>query len=354
MEHILLDRNENQYGPSPMCYEALRKANLEDLSLYSRAYLNGTKGVLSVRLSEELGIPEDQLLLGYGSEDLLKQTVHCFLGEGETMLLPRQSWWYYHALAGEVSARHDLYSLREENGSFAFDLDQILSLYDQARPSVILIASPNNPTGNSIPPEALQRLVDHCASSVIILDQAYHGEATEEAHLLRQMLGAHTRLVVLRTFSKYYALAGLRIGYACVSAGLPRLIAYSARYLGYNRLSERLALAALEDTAYYRRIHGLMEEDKQRYMRLFALLPGFTAFRSDANFLLVRYPRRRRAVLKEELGRRRITVKFLDDPGFDDCMRISIGTREQNARVMAALREIEQPARSSTAILPGA
>ncbi len=344
MDHILLDRNENQYGPSPACYEVLRKANLEDLSLYSRAYLNGTKGALSVRLSRDLEIPEDQILLSYGSEDMLKQAVHCFLHEGKTILLPRQSWWYYHALAGEVGAQHQLYALEERDGAFAYNVDRLLELYDLVRPAVLLLASPNNPTGNAISGESLRRILEHCTDSAVILDQAYHGEAAAGSAALRQMLQTHPRLVVLRTFSKYYALAGLRIGYACVSAGVDRLIAYSARYLGYNQLSERIALAALDDGEYYRSIHRHMEEDRERYRLLLDALPGFHAFPSDANFLLVRYPEKFRALLKEGLQERRIALKFLDDPGLEDCLRLSIGTRAQNDRVMEALHEIVVPA----------
>ena len=92
MSQILLDRNENQYGPAPACYQVLQEANLEQLSLYSRAYTAGRKSDLSERLSAELGLPESRVLLSYGSEDMLKQVVHCYLHEGETILLPHQSW----------------------------------------------------------------------------------------------------------------------------------------------------------------------------------------------------------------------------------------------------------------------
>ncbi len=82
MDTLLLDRNENQYGPAPACYKVLREANLEQLSLYSRAYAAGKKSDLSERLSRDLGIPERNVLLSYGSEDMLKQVVHCYLHAG--------------------------------------------------------------------------------------------------------------------------------------------------------------------------------------------------------------------------------------------------------------------------------
>jgi histidinol-phosphate aminotransferase len=287
-----------------------------------------------------MGIPEERLLLSYGSEDMLKQTVHCYLGRGETLLLPDQSWWYYKKLAEEAGGTHVSYRLEERGDRFVCDEAEILRLYDLHRPRVILIASPNNPTGNTIDPLQLDAVLEHCRSSVIVLDEAYAGFGEEPGDRVRRHWEAHERLVVLRTFSKYYALAGLRIGFACVGTDLERLIGFSARYLGYNRLSEQIALAALSQPEYYRTIALRMVEDKERYRRFFSPLDGYVAFRSDANFLLVRYPAGDRESLRSGLTRRGIALKFLDDPGLTDCLRITIGTREQNDAVIAALGEI--------------
>jgi histidinol-phosphate aminotransferase len=340
MNQIVLDRNENQYGPAPACYKVLQQANLEQLSLYSRDYALGRKSELSFRLSKEIGIPENRLLLSYGSEDMLKQVVHCYLNGSKTMLLPRQSWWYYKALASEVHGKQVEYSLREQANRFVYDLDEMISLYDTHHPQLILIASPNNPTGSSMPQEDLAALIDHCSTSVIVLDEAYYGFAGESNNYLKSLLDSHKRLIVLRTFSKYYALAGLRIGYACVGEELTDLIAFSARYLGYNQLTEKIALAALDSSAYYKTISERICNDKERYFAELSMLEGFIPFHSDANFILVRYPAQHKKQLKQELLERGITVKFLDDPGLEDCIRITIGTQEQDALVISAFKDI--------------
>lgn len=340
MNQIVLDRNENQYGPAPECYDALRKANLEQLSLYSRDFALGRKSELSDRLARSIGIPEERLLLSYGSEEMLKQVVHCYLHKDEILLLPRQSWWYYKKVASEVFGREVEYSLQEHNGTFEYDVRQICSLYDSHHPQLVLIASPNNPTGSSISKEDLGTVVDHCVSSVIVLDEAYYGFASESNDHLKELLDTHQRLVIMRTFSKYYALAGLRIGYACVGEDLKQLITFSARYLGFNQLSEKIALAALDAPEYYRTITRKMRDDKEKFYRSFAKLAGFTAFLSDANFILVRYPLPLKKTLDNGLKQRGIVVKFLSDPGLEDCMRITLGTEEQNACVMNAFTEI--------------
>lgn len=340
MRRILLDRNENQYGPAPGCYAALREANLEQLSLYSRAYARGKKSDLSERLSAELGLPEECILLSYGSEDMLKQVVHCYLHQSEVILLPSQSWWYYKSVAKEVFGTEVQYAVRERNGRFEHDVEEVLALYDRHHPKVILIASPNNPTGNVMPIDAIQRILEHCAGSVIVLDEAYYGFGGRENGHLRKLLALHGSVVVLRTFSKYYALAGLRIGYACAGKDLQQLVAFSARYLGYNQLSERIALAALDDPAYYAAMARAMHEDTLRYIDELRHIEGFLPFPSEANFLLVRYPRNVKASLKAGLEEQGVIVKFLDDPGLEDCMRITIGTKEQNAVVIDAIKDV--------------
>ena len=340
MEQIILDRNENQYGPAPACYKVLREANLEQLSLYSRDFTKGRKSELSFRLSQQIGIPEERILLSYGSEDMLKQMVHCYLKAGETMLLPRQSWWYYKAIAKEVFGNQIEYSLREGKERFEYDVDEIISLYNAHNPHLILIASPNNPTGSSIRRDDLAMLIEHCSSSIIVLDEAYFGFVDESNDHLKGLLDSHDRLIILRTFSKYFALAGLRIGYSCIGEDLKHLISYSARYLGYNQLTEKIALAALDSGEYYRGINKKMTTDKEMYMREFTALEGFTPFASDANFMLVRYPAPHKSVLNAELKKSGVVVKFLDDPGLEDCMRITIGTEEQNAIVINSFKEI--------------
>ncbi len=340
MEKILLDRNENQYGPAPACYEVLRTANLEQLSLYSRSFVRGVKSDLSERLSRDIGIPEDRVLLSYGSEDMLKQVVHCYLREGETILLPQQSWWYYKSVAAEVSGKTVMYAIHEAGDRFAYDVKEMIRLYDEHSPRVILIASPSNPTGNSIAMEDLSTLVKHCSSSVIVLDEAYYGFGISSHAHLRELLAHHPQLVVLRTFSKYYALAGLRIGYACVGTECTKLVKFSSRYLGYNQLTEKIALAALDSGEYYTRTSDAIKEDNRAYYDFFMGLPGFKPFRTDANFILVRYPREQKEGLRAGLAGMGVIVKFLDDPGLEDCMRITTGTREQNARVIAAFRTV--------------
>jgi histidinol-phosphate aminotransferase len=336
---LLLDRNENEYGPAPACFEALRTADLALLSHYARTYTRGVKSELSEQLATITGVPEKQILLSYGSEDMLKQVVHCYLRNGRTMLLPRHSWWYYKSLAGEVGGVSLEFPLYDRGDHFAYSAQNIVDLYAAHHPSIILIASPSNPTGNSISPGDLTSVVSKCPDAVIVLDEAYFGFSTVAHDHIRELLNTHSRMVILRTFSKYYALAGLRIGYACVGENLGELVRFGARYLGYNQLTERIALAALASPAYYEKTSRDIREDNLAYFEMFNAFRGFKPYRTDANFILVRHPSGVRERLRALLEERGIVVKFMEEPGLEDCMRITTGTRVQNSRVMAAFRE---------------
>ncbi len=336
---LYLDRNENLYGPSPKCFEALASVSLNEMSVYSRDFVRGVKSSLSERLARDLKVPESQVLLGEGSEDLLKQAVHCYVGPGEKVLCPSQSWWYYRVLAAEVGGTTITYALKEGTDAFAFNVDEMIALYQKESPRVVLVASPNNPTGNSFPDDQLQTLVEAFRESIVILDEAYWGFGESSDSRIAGLIGRYRNLIVLRTFSKYYALAGARIGFAVVGASLGRLAKFAARYLGYNRISEALALAALDSPEYYQSIRKNIREDRQSYYDYFNSLRGFTCYRSDANFFLVRLPSDIAHPLREFLKNRNIEIKFFSEPEFDSFVRITVGTRPQNQLLLSAMRE---------------
>jgi histidinol-phosphate aminotransferase len=340
MPLLQLDRNENLYGPSPECHRALREASLDQLNLYSRSYQKGTKSDLSDRLAELSGIPEHQILLSDGSEDLLKQTVHCYLGAGETLLVPTHSWWYYGALAAEVNGQAATYPLIDHGDIFEYDITAMEQACDRLKPRIVIVASPNNPTGNCIEVQRLTDFALHCRDAVIIVDEAYFGFAEGIPDTAAGLVTEHPRILILRSFSKFYALAGLRIGYAYAGVGLQKLTAFSQRYLGFNRISETIALAALESRGYFRDNARRIESDKEKYYKCLANLPGLSCYHSDANFVLIRFVPGLRQALQQGLKERGIVVKFLNDPGLEDCLRITVGRQDQNAVVIEALEAI--------------
>jgi histidinol-phosphate aminotransferase len=108
---IYLDRNENQYGPAPLCYQALKSTNDDTLNFYSREFTKGIKSLLSQRIAHDFGIDESRILLGYGSEDILKQTVQCYISRNDKIMIPSYSWWYYKKIAEEAEGLNIHYPL---------------------------------------------------------------------------------------------------------------------------------------------------------------------------------------------------------------------------------------------------
>jgi histidinol-phosphate aminotransferase len=337
-EPTYLDRNENNYGPAPACFDVLKSSGIETLSWYSKDFSRGVKSVLSERLAKDHGLPEASIQLGYGSEDILKQAVHCYLNPGETLLIPTHSWWYYKSIAAEKGGQSMEYAMVAGTESFEYDVEGLLRLARQKKPRIVLISSPNNPTGNTLGEKDLQRVIRELQDTIIILDQAYWGFGGESSTPVPDLLAAHPRLIILRTFSKYYAMAGIRIGYGFLSRDLSELVRSGTRYLGYNRLSEKLALAALDSEDYYAVIRKRMIEDKESFRREFNRIPGFKVYRSDANFVLADIPASHKEALKADLTGQGLIIKFFKNEAFlDNCVRITVGTHEQNMRLIEAV-----------------
>ncbi len=336
---IYLDRNENQFGPAPECYSILQSATKNELSNYSRDFIRGVKSMLSEELAREYDFLESRLLLSYGSEDMLKQIVHCYLATNETMMVPKLSWWYYKSVAGEVGGNVVEYPIHADEMSFYYDIDEIVSLVRTVKPRLVLIASPNNPTGNSISANDVEHLLRICTDTMFVVDEAYFGFTDSLGNVLPRLTLEHPHLAVLRTFSKLYALAGIRIGYAFVGRNCQKLITYSTRYLGYNVLSERLALAALRDRIYYESLASTTAKERQRYYDFFQPMGGCRAYRSDANFILIKILNEDCEPLKKHLTEAGILIRFFTEREFPDFVRISIGTPDQNSLLLGEMQK---------------
>ncbi len=334
---IYLDRNENNYGPAPACYDVLKRADVSKMSWYTRAHKEGIKSILSARMARDFKLPEDRILLGYGAENILKQAIQCYLGANEKLMVPAYSWWYYKLIASEVNGLSVEYPLVPGPDRFQYDLAGMKEVYRREQPKIVFISSPNNPTGNSLSLEDLQSVLEEFSGTMVVLDEAYayHGKIDYVTPLVER----YPNLLVVRTFSKYYALAGVRIGFGVLGANLAALSKFTNRYLGYHRLSEEIAMAALDSPEYYESIAHKMKADKERYYAELGAIPGFTVYRSDANFILVAIPAEHKEALQKFLTGKGLVVKFMNEELLNSHMRITIGTQEENWMLVAAIKE---------------
>jgi histidinol-phosphate aminotransferase len=341
MTPILLDRNENRYGPAPECLAALREVEPDLLFNYTRDFRRGFYSALSRELAAMHGVPEKRLVLGYGCEDLLKQAVHHWLRPGERCLIPSASWWYYRSIADEVGGVTVEYPIVETPTAWAYDIEALARIQLETPARILLIASPSNPTGNTFPQRRLAEVLDIFRDAVVVFDEAYFGFSEESAEDACAMAQTRPNLLVLRTFSKLFGLAGARIGYGVAGTELDGFLKFSSRNLGYNRVSERLALAALSNPGYYARLSESVIADRRRLIETLRGFPGVRAYDSQANFVLARFPSAAAvAGMKAELDRRGLILKFLSEPDFAHCARITLGTPEETASLLEALQDV--------------
>ena len=339
-----LDRNEFNYAPSKEVVEALRNFDINKLCFYTRIYDEGKKSILSIFLSELYNIDEKQVLLGYGGEDILKQAVHYFLTEedgNKTMLIPKFSWWYYKSIADEVNGRTLQYPLYEDGNTFKYDFETLKEMLKTEKPKILLLASPNNPTGNGLTPTELDELLSFVpATTKVLIDEAYASFVSTDTSYIKALIEKYPNIIISRTLSKFYGLPGLRMGFGFMSKELQKFSRYSNKYLGYNRISEDIAIAALKSDAHYRNIAKSMNEDRTRYENEIGTLPGFKVYNSVANFILIKYPIELKSALQKAFSEQSYKIKFMDEPDINKHLRITLGRPEQNRIVIDTIKAI--------------
>ena len=346
MDHPMnyLDRNEYNFEPSPEVIRAYRDFDPKNLGFYTRIYDEGKKSILSVFLSERYGIDESQILLGYGGEYILKQMAHYYLtlpDGNNRILIPKFSWWYYQSVAAEVRGETYQYSIYEDGDTYSYDFDDLRRALKEVKPKILLLASPNNPTGNCLSPEELERVLSEIPDGVITyIDEAYASYVNEDSSYVKRLVDKFPNLIVARTMSKFYGLPGLRMGFAFISKGMDDFAKFNNLYLGYNRISEDIAIAALKSEDYYRNVARQMNEGRRMYEETFNKLPGFKVYRSAANFILVKYPIALKPALEKAFKDENYKVKFMNEPDINTHMRITLGRPQQNRVVAQTIEEI--------------
>ncbi len=342
-EMNFLDRNEFNFEPSEKVVEAIKSFDPKDLCFYTRIYDQGKKSVISVRLSEIYHIPEEQVLLGYGGEDILKNVVHYFLmnGDNKTILIPQYSWWYYNRIASECGGQFEMYPLHETDDTFAYNVEEIIEYTNRIQPRMLLLASPNNPTGNSLNSEEIGRIMENIPSeTMVLIDEAYASFITTDTDYIAPLVNKYGNLIISRTLSKFYGLPGLRVGFGFIGKGHDQFISYVNKYLGYNRFSEAVALAALDSDEHYRRVADDMEWGRQLYKKELDGKPGFKVYKSVANFILIKYPTAIKEKLQKALADQQYKIKFMSDKGLEDCLRITLGRKEQTQTVCDTILKV--------------
>jgi histidinol-phosphate aminotransferase len=290
------------------------------------------------------GVSEKNVVLGYGGENILKEVIHCFLSQGgreRRILIPTYSWWYYKSIADEVNGTTLMYPLYEDGYTFKYDIPEIKRLLIAEKPDMLLLASPNNPTGNSLTLEEIKDILDSVDSkTIVVIDEAYTLFNKRDITYIAPLIKQYPNLLIVRTLSKFYGLPGLRLGYAFMGDGLKPFDSFSTMYLGFHKLSEKIGIAALQSTDFYSAKADLMQQDKALYKKILNPVSGIKVYDSDANFILIKYPIELKEQLQEEFAKVNIVVKFMNEEGLRSHMRITLGTPAVNKQVIEIIEKV--------------
>ncbi|HWQ12683.1 MAG TPA: histidinol-phosphate transaminase [Roseiflexaceae bacterium] len=359
---VKLDANENPYGPSPRARAALAATSALDPNPYA-IYPDPGHTRLRQALAGFTGQPPERILCGAGADELIDLLMRATLLPGDAVIDCPPTFGMYSFDAGLYAAR---VASVPRDAAFELDLEGIAEAAERTGARLLFVAAPNNPSGNPLPRPHLHRLLE--LPLLVVVDEAY---AEFAGHNVADMVGGPPNLVVLRTFSKWAGLAGLRVGYALCHEELADHLMKIKQPYNVNVAAEVAALASLEDLDERMEKVRLIVAERERLFHALAALPGLRPYPSQANFILVRVlpagderpandrrsqiaasmderssfvagrsPAERARAIRDALRQRGILIRYFQKPGLEDCIRVSVGTPAQNDALLSALREI--------------
>ena len=317
-----LDSNENPYGPPPAVVAAL--ATLTDLHLYPDPDQRRARRALA----DYTGAPFERILLGNGSDELIDLLLLAVIDPGDEVIVPVPSFGVYLSRPPLFGARVVAVPRTE---TFALDLAAI----EQAvtpHTKLIFLASPNNPTGNLVSAGELERLAH--TGVLLVVDEAYYEFA---GTTLQPFTERYDNVVILRTFSKWAGLAGLRIGYGIFPSHIARALWRVKQPFNVSVAAQVAVEAALADREWLMERVELIRRERNRLFQELQRYPFLRPYPSEANFILCRVHDGRAHELHAHLLRQAIVVRRYDDEWLRDYLRITVGTADQVDRILEAL-----------------
>jgi histidinol-phosphate aminotransferase len=331
-EIVKLDANENPYGAIPQVATALAALS------HPHIYPDPESRKLRSKLATHYKIPAERILAGAGADELIDLLLRAVLEPGDAILDCPPTFGMY-TFDTAVNKGRVIEVPRTE--AFEIDLQTIESVVLSERPKVMFLANPNNPDGGLTPIEILENLLN--LPTLIVVDEAYIDFALTGSSLLseeqNQVLRAEN-LVVLRTFSKWAGLAGLRVGFGIFPTWLMPALWKIKQPYNLSVAASTAALVSLENADILASNTEKIINERGKLQELLGEFPWLKPYPSQANFLLCKVEGLDAAVLKNRLAQNGILIRYFNKPGLEDHIRISIGKPEETERLLDALRKI--------------
>lgn len=322
---VKLASNENPLGPSPLALSTLRATGAE-----AHIYPEPTAPMLRQALAARTGLDAGWIFVGHGSDEILRLLAASYIRPGDRTVVPACSFPNYRAVSTLFGAQVDVVELAGET----MDLEAMARAAAGAR--MLFLCRPNNPTGAVFPEDAFRSFMDQVdPESLVLVDQAYHEYDSSRFDSLA-LLQAYPNLILTRTFSKAYGLAGLRIGYGLARPEIWAPLLTVREPFSVNALAQAAALAALQDQPHLARTLEVTREGKAYLADLCREL-DLACVESEANFVLIDLGQPAQPVFERLLGQG-VIVRPCGGFGRPTCLRVTVGTPEQNRRFAEALK----------------
>ncbi len=322
--YIKLNTNENPYPPSPKVLGAIQAAVTETLRLYPDPVATAAR----LKAAEILNTRPERVMMGNGSDDVLSIIIRSFAGPGDKVVFPYPSYMLYKTLAELQDATPCAVDFTEDY--------RLPPEFIVPGAKVTFLANPNSPSGTMVSPKEISTLADQI-DGVLVIDEAYADFADENC---LSLVERHDNVLVLRTLSKSYSLAGIRLGFCIAQEPLIEGMMKVKDSYNVDRLSIAAVAAALDDQKGMK-AHVAKIKETRHYLSKGLQDMGFFVYPSQTNFVLARCAKGIFAhTLYQALKSRKILVRYFNMRRLDDCLRITIGTQEEIDTLLMHLKEL--------------
>ncbi|HAU32476.1 MAG: Histidinol-phosphate aminotransferase [Desulfotomaculum sp. 46_296] len=324
---IKLDANENPFEFP----ENIIKEIWERLKHTFTRYPDPMSTELIEALSEHTGVPKEGIMAGNGSDELILNILLVF-GNGGHVIIPTPTFSMYRIHSLIAGAK----PVEVPRGSkFEVDISAVAEVCKSYQARVVIICSPNNPTANTTPVEDIKRLLEQ-SEALIVVDEAYIEFGGESC---LKLLNKYPNLVVLRTFSKAFGLAGLRVGYLLGNPEVVKEIHRVKQPFNLNTFSQLAARTALSNNSEFKSLVGQILSMRDKLIEEMSLIKNVTVFPSEANFILFRTQLKGKEVF-ESLLKKGVLIRNVYAPGIEDCLRVTVGRENENRFFLDSLKAV--------------
>jgi histidinol-phosphate aminotransferase len=326
---IKLDANENSFGALPEVSEALKR--LQTMHIYPDPESRHVRALIA----EYHQISEQTIVLGAGADELIDLIMRLVIEPGEKIINCPPTFGMYNFDADLNQAKVINVS---RHSDFSLDVDALEEAIQEHNPKLIFLANPNNPDGNLIPTEIIKALLAH--PLLVILDEAYINFSEIEDDWINKVT-EYDNLIVLRTFSKWAGLAGLRVGYGVFPENFVSALMKAKQPYNVSLAAQEAARVSLLNKEQLNKYTAQIINERQRLLKKLSAIPWLNPYPSAANFILCKVIEKNAQNVKNRLREKGILIRHFNKPGLDDHIRISVGKPEHTNQLINILKQME-------------